>query len=780
VPRLLPVAAAVCLVCAGTVSSAQSTARPPESAASAAVGPIELRAREIQGRPDLDATAEGAVVLRRGALELQADWLSYEQAKDLAIARGNVRVRNPNGRYTGTELQVQLQRFEGYFLEPSYEFDRVQAGGRAKRIDFLDDKRSVALQGWYTSCTRDGLDANATGPNGEKPAWVLKTDRVQLDFERNEGIAEGAVLRFLDVPILALPTLSFPLGDGRKSGWLPPTLDFDTRSGLSVAVPYYWNIAPQRDATFTPTVITRRGAGLASEFRYLEPTAAGTVQADLLPHDRVAGRSRWALWGEHDGSLPMGGRWHVDGLRVSDDGWWKDFPKDTRSLNARLLPFRLEAERELGGDWGHGLLYARMLRWQVLQGSDVPVVSPYERAPQFGLQVSRGASDLGTGLQYTVQTELNRFVLPDREGSSTEPTGWRAHAVGSLAFPIRHPGAWIVPRLSVNAASYALDQPLIDGRKRASRVVPSFSVEAGLTFERDTSWFGKALRQTLEPRALYVNTPFRDQTGLPNFDAAGKDFNFNSIFSDNAFSGVDRVSDAHQVTAGVTTRLIDPASGAEALRLGVAQRYLLRTQRITPEGEPFSKGFSDIFLLGSASPGGGVTVEGALQYSPDTGRPVRTIASARWNPEPFRTLSTTYRLTRGLTEQIELGWQWPIWKSALAGTNGRAAGGGGPTSGCGGTWYAVGRVNYSMRDSRITDSILGLEYDAGCWILRVVAERQSTGLSEATTHIQLQLELVGLSRLGSNPLKVLKDNIPGYRLLRDERSTSTPAPPRYD
>ena len=266
----------------------------------------------------------------------------------------------------------------------------------------------------------------------------------------------------------------------------------------------------------------------------------------------------------------------------------------------------------------------------------------------------------------------------------------------------------------------------------------------------------------------------------PNFDSAGKDFNFNSIFSDNAFSGVDRVSDAHQVTAGVTTRLLDATTGAEALRLGLVQRYLLRTQQVTPEGVPFSQRFSDLFLLGLANLGGGVALEGAVQYSTDTQRPVRTIATARWNPGDFRTLSTTYRFTRGLTEQVELGWQWPIWKSALDASNGRVAGGPARGGSCGGTWYAVGRVNYSMKDARVTDSILGLEYDAGCWIMRVVAERLSTGSSTATTHIQLQLELVGLSRLGSNPLKVLKDNIPGYRLLRDERSDSTPAPPRYE
>ena len=776
--RLLPVVAAVWLLGAAGPGQAQGLPRsvaPAASAASAADGPIELRAREIRGRPDVDATAEGQVELKRGALELQADWLSYEQAQDLAVARGHVRVRNATGRYAGSELQLQLQRFEGFFLQPAYEFDRLQAGGRAQRMDFIDSKRSVAHQAWYTSCPRDDIEAPPPAAGAPKPAWVLQTDRVQLDFENNEGIAEGAVLRFMDVPILALPTLSFPLGDGRKSGWLPPTLDFDTRSGLSVAVPYYWNIAPNRDATFTPQVITRRGLALDSEFRWLEPGHNGRIQADVLPHDRVAGRSRWALWGETEGTLPLDGRWRADGLRVSDDDWWKDFPKDSRSLNARLLPLRLEAERDLDGPWGSGLAYARLLRWQVLQGSDVPVVSPYQRAPQLGLQLAGAA---GGGLQYTLQAEVNRFVLPDREGSTAEPTGWRAHTLGALSLPWRQPGVWVVPRLSINAARYATDQILVDGRRRASRVIPSASVEAGLEFERDTRLFGRALRQTLEPRVLYVNTPFRDQSGLPNFDSAGKDFNFNSIFSDNAFSGVDRVSDAHQLTAGVTTRLIDAATGAEALRLGVVQRYLFRTQQVTPEGVPFSQNFSDLFLLGSAALGPTVAVEGALQYSPDIQRPVRSIASARWNPGPFRTLSTTYRFTRGLTEQVELGWQWPIWKSAQAAEPSRTAAKSG--SSCGGTWYAVGRVNYSMKDSRITDSILGLEYDAGCWIMRVVAERLSTGRSEATTHIQLQLELVGLSRLGSNPLKVLKDNIPGYRLLRDERSESIPAPPRYD
>jgi LPS-assembly protein len=332
-----------------------------------------------------------------------------------------------------------------------------------------------------------------------------------------------------------------------------------------------------------------------------------------------------------------------------------------------------------------------------------------------------------------------------------------------------------VPKLSFNAASYSLDEPTNGLRRSASRLIPTLSVDSAWTFERETSWFGKNVRQTLEPRLLYVNTPYVRQDNLPNFDSAGKDFNFESIFSDNQFSGVDRVSDSHQLTAGVTTRFLDPDTGAEALRLGIVQRYLFRDQRITPDLVPSTQRFSDLLLLASTSLVRDWNFDTSLQYSPEDRRVQRSIFGVRWSPGPFRTLSATYRMTRNLTEQMELGWQWPIY-----GRSRDAAASNGSSGSCKGALYGVGRVNYSMRDSRITDSIFGLEYDAGCWIGRVVAERLSTGRSDATTRLLLQLELVGLSKLGTNPLQVLKDNVPGYRLLREERTDTASPPFSYD
>jgi len=769
--RRAPVAAALAVM-AGA-SFAQATPEPgielrmapalqpaPRSDAARKL-PIIVQADELRGRPDLETVAEGNAEFRRGGMVIRADRLSYDHPEDLAVARGNVRISRDGNIYSGPELQLRVQRFEGFFLNPTYFFSRTGAGGSAQRIDFIDDQRAVLSSATYTSCPPDGSGG---------PAWLLHTDRVKLDFEANEGIAEGAVLRFLGVPILGAPVLSFPLTDARKSGWLPPSINLDSKSGLQVSAPYYWNIAPSHDATFTPGVSAKRGVSLDSEFRYLKPRYSGATRLNLMPNDRLTGRARYALHWAHDATLVSNTNLQVHVLRVSDDDYWKDFPRDLPTLTPRLLMSDIQATRPVS-DW---TTFARVLRWQVLQATDSPIdPAPYERLPQIGARTLRR---LGGGLEFGFEGEFNRFTNPVGALDAKRQAGMRVHALASLARPWISPGWTLVPRLTLNAAAYSVDQPLPDGRRSAARVIPTLSVDSAWVFERDTTFLGRALRQTLEPRLLYVNTPYRNQDNIPGFDApldptdanglrrlGSKDFNFESIYSENAFSGIDRVSDAHQLTAGLTTRLINPATGAEAVRLGIVQRYLFRDQRITPEGRPFTQRFSDVLLLGSSTLIPRWTLDASVQYNPDTRRTIRSIIGMRYSPGPFRTVNASYRLARGLSEQLELGWQWPIY---------------GPTpleqrdaprsaTQCNGTWYGVGRINYSTRDSRITDSVIGLEYDAGCWIGRVVAERLSTGRSEATTRLMLQLELVGLSRLGSNPLQVLKDNIPGYRLLRD-------------
>jgi len=736
--------------------------QPPARGEASRKLPIILQARSLGGRPDLDAVAEGDVEFRRGGMVIRADRLSYSQPDDLAVANGSVRISRDGNVYTGPELQLHVQRFEGFFLQPTYHFNRTGAGGTAKRVDFLDEQRAVAIDATYSSCPADGSGG---------PAWILTTDRVNFDFANNEGVAEGGVLRFYGVPILGAPRLSFPLTDARKSGWLPPNIGLDTKSGLQVSIPYFWNIAPNRDATFTPEISTRRGPSLASEFRYLEPSYSGEAKLDLLPYDRVTGTTRYALSGQHDSDFGNELLLKMRLLRVSDNDYWKDFPGDVTSLTPRLLATDFNLTRPFG-DWS---TYLRLQRWQVLQTEDptTRIEAPYERTPQIG---ARYASRIGAGFELGFEGEFNRFTNPTDASLSARVTGLRMHALGSISRPYVTPGWSLIPKISFNAASYSLDQvpgTLGPVNNSPSRVIPTLSLDSAWVFERQTSFFGRGVRQTLEPRLLYVNTPYKDQSGLPNFDASAKDFNFDSIFTENAFSGVDRVSDAHQITAGVTTRILDPDSGAELLRLGAAQRYLLRNQFVTPDGTPLTQRLSDLLLLGSTTLIPAWSLEGSVQYSPDSNRIARSVVSARYSPGPFRTISATYRLTRGLSEQVELGWQWPIYGSTPVERAARPADSG--SSGCSGSWYGVGRINYSTLERRLTDAIVGVEYDAGCWIGRIVASRQSTGLSEATTRLLLQLELVGLSRLGSNPLQSLKDNIPGYRLLREGRAEPLPS-----
>jgi len=739
---------------------------------------LVLSAQRLSSQIDQQARAEGEAELRYGELLLRADVLSYDQADDLARAKGNVVISRGGNTFRGPSMQLYVSRFEGEFESPSYFFSQTGGGGRAARVSFLDAKHVRAEMGTYTSCP--------VVPD-EEPAWQITATSLAMDFEANEGVATGGVLRFQGVPILASPSLSFPLGSGRKSGWLPPNIGLDNRSGFEFGMPYYWNIAPQRDATLAPFVMTKRGIGLDSEFRYLEPGHQGQLNLALLPNDSVAKRSRWALTLNQDGGLGWADdaasdwRYRLRAERVSDDNYWKDLPGRTQSQTQRLLSGDLQLNRRRELYWGEIQTYGRVQQWQALQGSD-PLTrfeTPYQRTPQLGVRLATAADDAvldgfqpwgrKARLEGSVELEYNRFDLSPDALDTQLQTGQRVHLLGHVSAPMGGAAWWLIPRLSVNAAAYSLDTTLADGRRSVNRTIPSFSLDHGWVFERDTRLFGRELRQTLEPRLLYVNTPYQAQLGLPNFDSAPKDFNFDSIYSDNQFNGIDRVSDAHQLTVGTISRWINPNKGEEVLRLGLVQRYQFRDQRITPDGVPVTQRFSDLLLLAAAHLNEQWWADGTLQYNSETGRSERVVMRARYSPGPFRTISTAYRLARGQSEQIELAWQWPLFGQAA-----RAASG----SACSGAWYSAGRIQYSLRDKRLTDSVVGVEYDAGCWVLRTGVERLATGRAETNTRLMLQLELVGLSQLGSNALKVLKDNIPGYRPLSSDRSASLEAP--YD
>ena len=722
----------------------------------------------VTGRPELDTVVEGHAELRRSGSVIRADRLEYYQPDDLAKARGNVRINREGNVYEGSEAQIKVDAFEGYFNDTTYQILKNGGHGEASRIDFIDEKRSVARNASYTTCER------RPGPSW-MPDWVLKAAKIKFDYDTDVGEAEDVQLRFYDTPIFGLSSMSFPLSDARKTGWLPPTLNLDNTSGVEVIAPYYWNIAPNRDATFFPSVMSKRGVNLGAEFRYLEQNYSGAARYDWMPVDRLRAGSRWGFAATHNGTINTGIS-AVGGLglalnlnRVSDAQYWSDFPRATSSLTQRLLA----NDGTLSWSKDNFSLAARALKWQTLQSPDV-IIPPYDRLPQL---TGRYSQRNLAGLDVSTEVDYTRFA--SQQALTLQPNGQRSYALAQLSLPFLTPGYFVKPKLQLHTTRYQFDSPVSTGITSASRVVPTASVDSGLIFERDTAYFGRSFTQTLEPRVFYTYTPFRDQNALPNYDSGATDFSFATIYNENPFVGNDRIADNNLLTLGATSRLLDPATGSEAVRLAFAQRLRFKDQLVTlPGGTPDTARLSDMLFGASVNWSPQWSTDTTVQYNPKTKTSQRTTLGARYSPSDYRVLSTAYRYTRGTlllptSRQVDLGWQWPL--NDLWGDKGQSLPAG---QGQGaGRWYSVGRLNYNLQDRKIVDAVVGFEYDAGCWLGRVVLNRLQTATTSANVRASFQLEFVGFTRIGSspNPLKTLQQNVPRYQALRE----TTTSPSRF-
>jgi LPS-assembly protein len=733
--------------------------------------PTYVQGDRITGRPDLETVIDGNAEIRRSGMVIRADRIEYYQPDDLAKARGNVRLNREGNTYSGTEAQIRVDAQEGYLLEPSYQLLKNGAHGDASRIDFVDDKRSIIRNASYTTCRREP-------EGGAKPDWIIRASQVSLDTDTDVGEATDGRLEFKGVPILGAPYFSFPLSDARKSGWLPPSVNLDNISGLETAIPYYVNLAPNRDATLYPGIMSRRGVTLGAEFRYLEPLYNGIARLDWMPSDRLRNRSRWGLSSSHNGAIETGipsvGNIGINLAlnRVSDDNYWRDFPRATGSLTQRLLA----NDGSLSWSSGPWSLYSRALKWQTLQQDTSVVIPPYDRLPQINGKYSRFNQN---GFDYQIELDTTQFKSVS--ALTLQPNAQRSYALAQVSRPFLTPASFFTPKIQLHSSAYSFDAPLttgpLAGNSSAKRVVPTFSLDSGLVFERSAQYFGRALTQTLEPRAFYTYTPFRDQSSLPIYDTGINDFSVSSIFSENAFNGNDRISDNNLLTLGLTSRLLDPDTGAEAVRLSFAQRLRLSDQRVTlPGGSPDTKRFSDMLFGATINWNPQWAFDGAVQYKPTTGRSERTTLGARYTPSNYRVLSANYRLSRDVSEQIDVGWQWPL--NDLWGDKGQNLGAG---QGLGeGRWYSVGRLNYSLRDKKLVDTLVGLEYDGGCWLGRVAFEQLQTTSTTSNKRILFQLEFVGFARVGASPLSILQRNVPRYQLLREKISASPSRFSNYD
>jgi LPS-assembly protein len=691
--------------------------------AAAQKGPTTIEAEKIEGVSDLEVTARGHAELKRDDLTIFGDLLRYNQEFGRVEADGGVRLERRGDRFFGPRLRYDTTNDTGVFEQPNFIIRRDQtARGSAERLEFAGRDRLTLTRGTFTTCEPGKED------------WRFEAREIELDYENEVGRVRDGRLRFLDTTILALPYGSFPLDKRRKSGFLTPYYSQNTRRGLEFGVPYYWNIAPERDLTLTPIYMSRRGAQLKTEYRYIDPKYAGELRWEHLPEDRILDRSRsgFTLQHRHQFTPALGGR--LDLNKVTDDRYFIDLASQVRQVSTG----NLQREGFLnynGGAFGQSyFLQGRVQRFQTLQDPLAPIVSPYHRVPQ--INFGTGRNNIAGLVDAYLPAEHVRFTHP------TLVEGSRFTVSPTASVPLLAPGYFLTPRLGVRLADYRLNRTAPGQPVRQRVSVPWASVDGGLVLERGMRWFGEAMTQTLEPRLFYVYVPYRGQDQIPLFDTGLQDFNYATLFTENRFGGGDRFGDANQVTLALTSRVVTP-SGDEMLRATIGQRFYFKNERVglTPAAPLRSRDQSDIL----ASVGGRFarhwSFDGTVQYNPQHSRPERFNVALRYAPEIAKVVSASYRFSRDALRQIDVSGQWPV-----------APG-----------WYAVGRYNYSLRDSRLLEGIAGFEYNAGCWLFRGVFQRLQAAVQTTSTAIMFQLEFDGFGSIGSDEvLTFLKRSVPGY------------------
>lgn len=722
--------------------------------------PVFTRSHNLEGDPESRVVLEGEAEVRRNDVILKGSRIDYNRRTEVLDATGDVRLLREGSVVTGPGLRLDLNDESGYFDNPDFYVAATGGSGEAEQAEFLSRTETRLYGVRYTGC-----------PCPE-PAWYLQARQIDLDFEAEQGVARNSVVYFKGVPILGSPYLSFPLSDARKSGLLPPTFGVTSRSGVQLTVPYYLNLAPNYDATLYPSLYARRGLQLGAEFRYLRPTFQGQINGTWMPHDRERnGGDRWYYSARHQQALPGGFGLGWDLQRASDDDYFRDFSAVALDRAATVtLP------QSVALSWANPWFQAQLnpVQYQTLQDADAPITPPYDMLPRFSFAGNRYDWN---GLDLNLRGEFTHFRRSQwLMGSQNLPReeGNRFTVYPSISWPVLRPGWFITPKVGVHVSSYRTDfnrslyydpDSPVGGLTAydigsTNRVLPIMSLDTGLFFERDDTLFGRNMVQTLEPRLYYLYVPYKDQSTIPVYDTALADFGFNQLFSENLFSGGwDRIANANQLTAAITSRWIDAESGVERARVSAAQRLYFTDQRVTlPGEEPRSNESSDFLFEVAGALTNDLSGQLTLQYNPYINRLEQSSFSARWDAARLATVYTGYRYIRRSfqqrgQEQVSLAMQWPFSDN----------------------WYGVGRVDYSMRDSRFTQLLGGLEYTGDCcWTARVVAQRYAVSSESSNTALFFQLELNGLGSLGTDPLETLRRNIPGYQPVSQPIYPGTP------
>lgn len=685
-----------------------------------------LEADRLVGQRNRQMEASGDATLRQDGKLIRADKITYTPADREVEAHGDVVLEQQNDRISGPHLHMNMVTGQGVVEQPQFHFQE-NSGRAAAASMIIKDKQHYELRdATYTTCPAGNDD------------WRLNMDRLEINRADAIGTAHATSVEFKGIPFLYTPWMNFPLNDHRKSGLLAPTYGSTSKGGVDFTLPYYWNIAPQMDATIAPRLMLKRGVQLNNEFRYMGAGYSGEWHGDVLPNDQLLKRNRAHLSARHAQNIGGGFSGFVNFNRVTDDAYFRDLGTAVNSsAQVNLLQEGGISLNDSG--WNSTL---RVQRYQTLQDPAAPIVAPYARMPQITTSVARmwGDASLSMGAEYV------EFSHP------TLLNGKRLVFNPSVSYAlVSEPSVYVTPKLALHSTHYTMGANNAAGIPNANRSLPLLSLDSGVSFERDANFFGGDYLQTFEPRAFYVYVPYRNQSSLPNFDTAQADFSFTQMFTENRFFGNDRIGDANQVTLATTTRILTTNEGEEHFKVTLGERFSFISPQVnllTPAG---STSKSDILLAVGGRLSKTLSLESETDFDPNRSKTQRYGWIAHYKPEPGKTINFGYRFQRNTVRQADISGQWPLSSR----------------------WSSVARMNYSFQDKRILDSIAGLEYNQACWSLRLVAQHYTTATLQSNTGFFLQLELNDLMQVGSDPLMLLKQNVPGYTKTKHNPAPSS-------
>jgi len=715
-----------------------------ETDPSNSAGDITYSALEADATPDGQLELSGQVDVHLGTRQMQADRATYDRNNKSLNVNGAVRYRDPI---------VLIQGDTGHygndgalFSHAQFEFLQQPGHATAEQIAVSPDNKFVTLHRVvYTSCPPPRAD------------WQIRARDLRLDMDASRGVGTSAIVDFEGVPILYLPWISFPLSNARESGLLFPTFGSSSLSGAFLGVPWYWNIAPNQDATFTPTYYSTRGLNLGAEYRLLTESDRGTIDANIMPHDSQTGSERSYVHLVDRYQLGWNTRIDTNFENVSDDEYFEDFTQGTQSTSTPFLT-RSIAVTHRDDVWN---LRAEMVGYQTIDDTLPVAERPYIQLPRLTADMLWSPPDW-TQLQTGFDSELVNFTRAGCAGaaqcaeaagvatSAVNVSGWRFDAKPQVGLDISGPGYFFRPNAAWEFTQYAL-RDADGGSSSPDRSLPIVSVDSGLEFERLSGSNGVRY-VTLEPQLMYVYIPYRNQNDLPVFDSSTPDPNLIELFRPNRYLGLDRIGDENGLTMGLTTQIFDSASGTRYLSATIGQALYFRQPRVTlPEQALDSLSTSSLIAEIILSAYKNWSLQLDVASNPAVSGIEQDELTLQYHASNQQVANISYRYRTGELEQIDGSIAWPIAHQ----------------------WDAYARAVYSLFSNPAAaptpigpesiEDFAGFQYRGACWNIRALWQRSlSTRTGEHSSGVSFQLELTGLSSVGSQVSTFLEQSIRGY------------------